>query len=262
MKKLLMTMGQKLMMTMGKNDIEVHGLVDDKHRHTSDKHGPDSVDYGTTSVYHGVVGVEPRSAGFYYEATGVDHGDACFDYRAIGVDHGAADVEPRSTDVDHGPTRVNKEGDNELTREAAERDKAFNSTIIQARNKQVIIIMKMIINYLMVMLVRKRSEVEKSQHEKEPKVFRFVEKVKKKSCLYYPVYNGNYKYQVTSRGEDQFVVDIDKKTYACKKWQLIGIPCIHGMAALLSSNRDPIDFIDNKYKKTIFLKASMGQTCG
>ncbi|KAK3206900.1 hypothetical protein Dsin_020946 [Dipteronia sinensis] len=83
----------------------------------------------------------------------------------------------------------------------------------------------------------------------------FVEKVKQDSCFCYPVYSGNYKYQVTARGEDQFVVDIDKKTCACKKWQLIGISSIHGMAALLSSNRDPIDFIDNKYKKTTFLKA-------
>ncbi|KAK3200188.1 hypothetical protein Dsin_023603 [Dipteronia sinensis] len=86
-------------------------------------------------------------------------------------------------------------------------------------------------------------------------VCKFVKKVKQDSCFCYPVYSGNYKYQVTGRGEDQFVVDIDKKTCACKKWQLIGIPCIHGMTALLSSNRDHIDFIDNKYKKATFLKA-------
>ncbi|KAK3205209.1 hypothetical protein Dsin_019255 [Dipteronia sinensis] len=73
----------------------------------------------------------------------------------------------------------------------------------------------------------------------------FVEKVKQESYFYYPVYSGNYKYQITSHREDQFVVDIDKKTCACKKWQLIGIPCIHGMATLLSSNCDSIDFKDN-----------------
>ena len=48
---------------------------------------------------------------------------------------------------------------------------------------------------------------------------------------------------------------IDTRTCACKKWQLIGIPCIHGMSALLSSNRDPLDYVDNVYKKDAFLKA-------
>ena len=51
------------------------------------------------------------------------------------------------------------------------------------------------------------------------------------------------------------MVNIEQKACACNKWQLIGIPCIHGMVALLSSNRDLIDFIDNKYKKESFLRA-------
>ncbi|KAK2659660.1 hypothetical protein Ddye_006193 [Dipteronia dyeriana] len=45
------------------------------------------------------------------------------------------------------------------------------------------------------------------------------------------------------------------KACCCNKWQLIGIPCIHGMDALLNSNRDPLGFIDTKYKKDSFLKA-------
>jgi hypothetical protein len=60
---------------------------------------------------------------------------------------------------------------------------------------------------------------------------------------------------VKETGGEQFVVNIEQKSCACNKWQLIGIPCIHGMAALLSSNRDPLDFIDIKYKKESFLKA-------
>ncbi|KAI9200215.1 hypothetical protein LWI28_004264 [Acer negundo] len=56
-------------------------------------------------------------------------------------------------------------------------------------------------------------------------------------------------------GDEQYVVDIENKTCACNKWQLIRIPCIHGISALSSSNRDPYQFIDIKYKKESFLKA-------
>ncbi|KAK3198296.1 hypothetical protein Dsin_021711 [Dipteronia sinensis] len=71
----------------------------------------------------------------------------------------------------------------------------------------------------------------------------------------YIEYSGNYTYQVRARGEDQFVVDIDNITLACNKWQLIEIPCMYGMTVLLSSNRNPINFIDSKYKKETFIKA-------
>ncbi|KAK1591707.1 hypothetical protein Q3G72_012074 [Acer saccharum] len=56
-------------------------------------------------------------------------------------------------------------------------------------------------------------------------------------------------------GDEQYMVDIENRTCACNKWQLIGIPCIHGISALSSSNRDPYQFIDIKYKKESFLKA-------
>ncbi|KAK3226006.1 hypothetical protein Dsin_005868 [Dipteronia sinensis] len=56
-------------------------------------------------------------------------------------------------------------------------------------------------------------------------------------------------------GDEQYVVDIENRTCAWNKWQLIGIPCIHGISALLSSNRNPYQFIDIKYKKESFLKA-------
>ncbi|KAK0586338.1 hypothetical protein LWI29_005213 [Acer saccharum] len=132
---------------------------------------------------------------------------------------------------------------------------AFNKAILQARDKPVITLMEMIRNYLMKRLVRKRAEVEKWHHDIGPKVLKFVEKLKLESSICQPDYSGNNKYQVRGLGDEQYVVDIENKTCACNKWQLIGIPCIHGISALSSSNRDPYQFIDIKYKKESFLKA-------
>ncbi|KAK3194188.1 hypothetical protein Dsin_025498 [Dipteronia sinensis] len=94
---------------------------------------------------------------------------------------------------------------------------AFNRAIPQTSDKLVITLMEMIINYLMK--------------------------------------SGNFYYQVRGHEDDQHIVDINKKTCACNMWQLIGIPCIHGISAPLSSNHDPSDYIHNKYKKDNLIKA-------
>ncbi|KAK2654694.1 hypothetical protein Ddye_014550 [Dipteronia dyeriana] len=132
---------------------------------------------------------------------------------------------------------------------------AFNSAILNARDKLVISMMEMIKNYLMKRLVRKRAELERWKHEIGHKVFKLVEKVKLESNICYPEYCGNHKYQVRGYGDEQYVVDIQNRTCACNKWQLTGIPCIHGMSALLNSNHDPIQFVHNMYKKETFMKA-------
>ncbi|KAK1591161.1 hypothetical protein Q3G72_003222 [Acer saccharum] len=132
---------------------------------------------------------------------------------------------------------------------------AFNSVILQACDKPVITLMEMIRVYLMKRLVTKRAAVQKWHHQIGSKVMKFVERIKMESSVCNPEYSGNYVYQVKENRGEQFVVNIEQKSFACNKWQLIGILCIHGMAALLSSNHDPLDFIDNKYKKESFLKA-------
>ncbi|KAK1553267.1 hypothetical protein Q3G72_031866 [Acer saccharum] len=129
---------------------------------------------------------------------------------------------------------------------------AFNASILKARDKPVITLMEMIRNYLMKRFERKRSEVEKWQHAIGPKVFKFVEKLKLESTICHSEYSGNSTFQVKGQADDQYVVDIERRTCACNKWQLIGIPCIHGMSALMSSNRDPIQFIDNSTRRKAF----------
>ena len=94
---------------------------------------------------------------------------------------------------------------------------ALNSAILQARDKPLITLMEMIINYLMKIFVRKRVEAEKWHHQIRPKIFKYVEKIKLESSICNSDYSGNFIYHVRGLGDDQFMVDIEKKTCACKK---------------------------------------------
>ncbi|KAK1555080.1 hypothetical protein Q3G72_021648 [Acer saccharum] len=123
---------------------------------------------------------------------------------------------------------------------------AFNSVILQAHDKPVITLMEMIRVYLMKRLVTERVAVHKWHHHISPKVMNFVEKIKMESSVCNPAYCGNYVFQVKENGGEQFMVNTEQKSCACNKWQLIGILCIHGMAALLSYNCNPLDFIDRR----------------
>ncbi|KAK2649003.1 hypothetical protein Ddye_016492 [Dipteronia dyeriana] len=128
---------------------------------------------------------------------------------------------------------------------------AFSKAILQAHDKPVVTIR----NYLMKRLVKKKIELEKWKNDIGPNVFRVFEKLKMKSSICHPEYNGNIKFQVRSLGDEQYVVNRDTKTCDCKRWQLIWIPSVHGISSHLSSNRDPMNYIDYMYKKESFIKA-------
>ncbi|KAK4833578.1 hypothetical protein QYF36_007516 [Acer negundo] len=93
----------------------------------------------------------------------------------------------------------------------------FNAAIIAAQDKPVITMMEMIRNYLMTRLVRKMTELEKLSHQIGPKVFRFVDEIKQES--------------------------VSNAILSTVETTLTKILCVHGMATVLSTNHDPMDFI-------------------
>ncbi|KAI9197597.1 hypothetical protein LWI28_001323 [Acer negundo] len=86
---------------------------------------------------------------------------------------------------------------------------AFNSVILQARDKHVVMHMEMIRIYFMKRLVTKRAAVQKWHHQIDPKVIKFVERIKMESSVCNPEYNGNYVYQVKENRFELFMVNIE-----------------------------------------------------
>ncbi|KAL5559251.1 hypothetical protein UlMin_035462 [Ulmus minor] len=110
---------------------------------------------------------------------------------------------------------------------------AFNSAIVQARDKPIITLLEMVRTYMMKRLTRKRAEIEKWKHPVGPKVYRYVEKIKSLSVYCTPTFSGNNTFQV----------------------ELVGIPCVHAMAVITTCNMNPYDYVDSYYKKESYIKA-------
>ena len=104
-------------------------------------------------------------------------------------------------------------------------------------------------------MTKKREEISKWSQPVGPKIFKFMEKIKLETSICQPHYLGNKVYQVDCFRDDKYVVDLENKTCACRRWQLIRLPCVHAMSMLLSQHENPLDFVDDCYKREAYLKA-------
>ncbi|KAL4581649.1 hypothetical protein LXL04_006175 [Taraxacum kok-saghyz] len=68
-------------------------------------------------------------------------------------------------------------------------------------------------------------------------------------------YVSGFKQFEVLQGGERYAVDLEKRECGCRSWQLSGIPCVHGMAAIASLNLNPEDFVAECFTKTAFLRA-------
>ena len=122
---------------------------------------------------------------------------------------------------------------------------ASNSAIMQARDMPIITLLEMIRNYMIKRLSKQRAEIEKWKHLVGPKVFKYVEKMKSLSMYCTPVFSGNNTFQVLAGLQNQYVVDLEGRTCACRKWQLVGIPCNHAMSVIMTSHMNPFEYVND-----------------
>ncbi|KAF3655982.1 hypothetical protein FXO37_15654 [Capsicum annuum] len=52
-----------------------------------------------------------------------------------------------------------------------------------------------------------------------------------------------------------YVVNVKRKQYSCRSWQLKGIPCAHAIAAMHYKGWNVESFVDHRYQRKIYLKA-------
>ncbi|KAJ9548454.1 hypothetical protein OSB04_020997 [Centaurea solstitialis] len=122
----------------------------------------------------------------------------------------------------------------------------FNRQLVGGRDKPIITALEFCREYLMKRLVIVQKVIDKSQGPLTPTASKLLEKNKREASQYVVLWNGEHEYQVSGAWGDQCCVDLLKKTCACRKWELTGIPCKHAVAAIWYSavNGGEVDFLE------------------
>ena len=125
--------------------------------------------------------------------------------------------------------------------------------ILDARTKGIITMNEMILGYLMKRIQKRRDWMKKRSSEFCPKPLLKLEKCKKQSWLLTIEWYGGDTYKVVWPYR-QFVVNKKERSCSCRKWDISGMPCSHGVAVICYNKEDPELYVDYCYKVSILLK--------
>ncbi|XP_030970261.1 uncharacterized protein LOC115990585 [Quercus lobata] len=107
---------------------------------------------------------------------------------------------------------------------------SFNSMILKARDKPILSMLEWIRVRLMSRLYKKKVGIEK-----------------------YDVPSGRFVYEVDN-GRERHVVDLVNRTCSCRIWDLTGIPCKHGVAAIFVNREKLEDYTHPCYYKDAYVE--------
>lgn len=130
---------------------------------------------------------------------------------------------------------------------------SFNAWILGPRHKTVITMLEDIRVKVITRLGEFPNFPETWVTEISPMALRVLEKNTEKSMTCNIDFNKERDFEI-SNGLYIHSVDLRYNTCSCKSWMLKGIPCPHGIAAILYKKLDPIDFGDSCYSKETYLK--------
>ncbi|XP_071718401.1 uncharacterized protein [Rutidosis leptorrhynchoides] len=81
-------------------------------------------------------------------------------------------------------------------------------------------------------IVTSREKVDKCDGPFTPGAKKMFDSIIKDAHKYQVLWSGNEFYQVNGLTGEQCVVDLQKKTYACRRWEITGMPYRHAVASI------------------------------
>ncbi|XP_024164163.1 uncharacterized protein LOC112171170 [Rosa chinensis] len=122
---------------------------------------------------------------------------------------------------------------------------SFNVFVLPARSKPVISCFEDIRVKLIKRVAMRKEKMRRVVDPICPKPRQILEKNKERSasdCIPYGF--GSPQIEVQSCGGSRYVVDLTRRTCACRRWDLTGIPCKHAISAIHFMRQNPEDFVD------------------
>ena len=109
----------------------------------------------------------------------------------------------------------------------------FNAYILEARSKHIIDMLEDIRTALMERLYRKNVDIESAEKSSNicPKVRKKIDNMiyESRNCTTLPSVGGIFE---VKHFQDRFVVNPSLRQCGCRKWELTGIPCVHGCVVI------------------------------
>ncbi|KAL0298744.1 UNVERIFIED_CONTAM: hypothetical protein Sradi_6534200 [Sesamum radiatum] len=131
----------------------------------------------------------------------------------------------------------------------------FNYCILDARERPVLTMLEWIREFLMTRLQENRDRALKKWKGKIcPKIKKIVEKNMDKASDCIPIKSDDNNYEIACYDGSRYTVNLQNHTCSCRKWDLSGIPCNHGMSAIACQHINPEDFVDTFYTVETFNK--------
>lgn len=124
-----------------------------------------------------------------------------------------------------------------------------------ARSKSLLSMCEWIRRVLMACIRIKFTEMSKSADPFTPKVMKTIEDAKAEGTRYCRIFWGGRNTREFDHNGKTFVVDFEKKSCTCRKWDLTGIPCPHVMCCIAKEQRELTQYVDDCYTKETYLKA-------
>ncbi|XP_062080604.1 uncharacterized protein LOC133785374 [Humulus lupulus] len=132
---------------------------------------------------------------------------------------------------------------------------SFNSAILEAKDKDVVMLLEKIRFWLMVRFCKKRESINKWRDGISKQIWDLLEKKKEVAKKYHTNRADAFNFQVTHETDGSFVVDLIALTCTCWKFELNGLPCSHAVAAIWKRGLNVLDYVHDYYKKESFIHA-------
>ncbi|KAL8515023.1 hypothetical protein ACS0TY_013927 [Phlomoides rotata] len=133
---------------------------------------------------------------------------------------------------------------------------SWNSSILEARESPILVMLEWIREWLMVRFQRNR-EVAAAKWKGRicPKVRKILDKHIIWSATCIPIKCDHFNYQVRVHDGTQVCVDLDEHTCSCRMWELSGIPCKHACSAIIHTRANIEDYVSDWYSVEVYKRS-------
>ncbi|GMY09077.1 hypothetical protein FCV25MIE_04316 [Fagus crenata] len=129
----------------------------------------------------------------------------------------------------------------------------FNSKIVEARDKPILTMCEMIRKYLMTRIVKNGEQMANYRGPICPRAQDKLQLNKVEGRDSRTTVCGGNKFEINLHGK-QYKVDLERQTCSCFKWELTGIPCCHGVVAILHKKLKPENYVNACYHTSTYLR--------